>query len=337
MQTSSLEHRLYKKNSSSTSNIDSNLLRVLKRQKYQIIGNHSAVKKCRWLHMSLVEGRSCYKSKFYGIKSHRCVQFTPSAIWCTQSCLHCWRIQTGESNLSWDESTSEIWDTPSKIVDHILVSQKKILNGYKSQVLSGKIKSDVYQEALKPKHIAISLAGEPTLYPNLGELISEFHSLGMTTFLVTNGTRPDVLRNLSDEPTQLYISLSASRSERYREICRPRSKKYWRKLLETLNLLKSFNCPSAIRLTLIRGLNLEDPRGYAKLISKADPTYIEPKAYMYIGYSRKRLAFENMPTYKQVREFSLKLAESTGYRIIDDSVESRVVLLSKLEKPIKVC
>ena len=107
--------------------------------------------------------------------------------------------------------------------------------------------------------------------------------------------------------------------------------------METLNLLKSFNCPSAIRLTLIRGLNLEDPRGYAKLISKADPTYIEPKAYMYIGYSRKRLAFENMPTYKQVREFSLKLAESTGYRIIDDSVESRVVLLSKLEKPIKVC
>ena len=107
--------------------------------------------------------------------------------------------------------------------------------------------------------------------------------------------------------------------------------------METLNLLKSFNCPSAIRLTLIRGLNLEDPQGYAKLISKADPTYIEPKAYMYIGYSRKRLAFENMPTYKQVREFSLKLAESTGYRIIDDSVESRVVLLSKLEKPIKVC
>ncbi|WP_455280248.1 4-demethylwyosine synthase TYW1 [[Eubacterium] cellulosolvens] len=337
MQASRLEQRLYEDKSSTHSNIDSNLIQVLKKQKYQIIGNHSAVKKCRWLHMSLVEGRPCYKSKFYGIKSHRCVQFTPSAIWCTQGCLHCWRIQTGDSNLSWDESTSEIWDTPSKIVDLSIAGQKKILSGYKSQVLSGKIKSDIYTEALKPKHAAISLAGEPALYPDLGELLSEFHNLGMTTFLVTNGTRPDVLRNLSDEPTQLYISLSASRFKQYQKICRPQSKKYWRNLLETLNLLKSFNCPTAIRLTLVKGLNLEDPLGYAKLISKAEPTYIEPKAYMYIGYSRKRLAFENMPTYKHVQEFSLKLAESTGYRIIDDSAESRVVLLSKLEKPIKVC
>jgi tRNA wybutosine-synthesizing protein 1 len=336
MQASRLEQRLYKENSDTVSNIDSNLIQVLKKQKYQIIGNHSAVKKCRWLHMSLVEGRTCYKSKFYGIKSHRCIQFTSSAIWCTQSCLHCWRIQSGESNLSWDESTSEIWDTPLKIVDLSITGQKKILSGYKSQVLTGKIKSDIYEEALKPKHVAISLAGEPTLYPDLGELLSEFHNLGMTTFLVTNGTRPDVLRNLSDEPTQLYISLSASKFKRYQEICRPRLKKYWRNLRETLSLLKSFNCPTAIRLTLIRGLNLEDPLGYAKLISKAEPTYIEPKAYMYVGYSRKRLAFENMPTYEEVREFSSKLAESTGYRIIDDSVESRVVLLSKLEKPIKV-
>lgn len=336
MQVSSLEEKLHK-NSINYSNIDFNLLQVLKRQKYQIIGNHSAVKKCRWLHMSLVEGRSCYKSKFYGIKSHRCIQFTPSAIWCTQSCLHCWRIQTGESNLSWDESTSKIWDNPSKIVNLLIAGQKKILNGYKSQVISGKINTKKYQEALKPKHVAISLAGEPTLYPELGELLTKFHSLGMTTFLVTNGTRPDALKSLSDEPTQLYISLSASTLDKYQEICKPRSKKYWRKLLETLDLLKSYDCPTAIRLTLVKGLNLEDPKGYSKLISKADPTYIESKAYMYVGYSRKRLEFENMSTYKQVQEFSLKLAESIGYKLVDNSVESRVVLLSKLEKPIKVC
>ena len=336
MQLSSLEKKL-NKNSIEQSNLDSNLLQVLKRQKYQIIGNHSAVKKCRWLHMSLVEGRSCYKSKFYGINSHRCIQFTPSAIWCTQSCLHCWRIQTGESNLSWDESTSKIWDDPSKIVNLLIAGQKKILSGYKSQVISGKIKTKNYQESLKPKHVAISLAGEPTLYPELGELLTKFHGLGMTTFLVTNGTRPDVLKNLSNEPTQLYISLTASRLDKYQKICKPRSKKYWRKLLETLDLLKSYNCPTAIRLTLAKGLNLEDPKGYAKVISKADPTYIESKAYMYVGYSRKRLTFENMPTYKQIKEFSLKLAESTGYKLIDNSVESRVILLSKLEKPIKVC
>jgi tRNA wybutosine-synthesizing protein 1 len=106
--------------------------------------------------------------------------------------------------------------------------------------------------------------------------------------------------------------------------------------LESLELVKSFNCPTAIRITLVKGLNLEDHDGYARLISKAEPTYIEPKSYMYVGYSRKRLRFLNMPTHREIYEFSSRLAKSTGYRIIDESAESRVALLSRLEKPIRV-
>ena len=33
---------------------------ALKKQKYQLVGAHSAVKKCRWLHKSLVEDKNCY-------------------------------------------------------------------------------------------------------------------------------------------------------------------------------------------------------------------------------------------------------------------------------------
>jgi tRNA wybutosine-synthesizing protein 1 len=42
-----------------------------------------------------------------------------------------------------------------------------------------------------------------------------------------------------------------------------------------------------------------------------------------------------MPRHREIREFAMRLAEETGYNIIDESKESRVVLLSKLEKPIR--
>ena len=75
---------------------------------------------------------------------------------------------------------------------------------------------------------------------------------------------------------------------------------------------------------------------YAKLVEKANPTYIETKAYMHIGFSNLRLSFERMPMHIEVLDFAKHLAEKTGYMVIDEAPESRVVLLSRLKKPIKV-
>jgi tRNA wybutosine-synthesizing protein 1 len=75
---------------------------------------------------------------------------------------------------------------------------------------------------------------------------------------------------------------------------------------------------------------------YAKLVERANPTYIEAKAYMHIGFSNLRLSFERMPMHNEVKDFAAQLAEKTGYNIIDEAPESRVVLLSRLEKPIQV-
>jgi tRNA wybutosine-synthesizing protein 1 len=57
---------------------------------------------------------------------------------------------------------------------------------------------------------------------------------------------------------------------------------------------------------------------------------------MHIGFSNLRLSFERMPTHNEVKDFAVQLAEKTGYKIIDEAPESRVVLLSRLEKPIQV-
>ena len=90
-----------------------------------------------------------------------------------------------------------------------------------------------------------------------------------------------------------------------------------------------------IRSTLVKDKNMEHVDGYAKLVAKAKPTYIEAKAYMHVGFSGLRLGFDSMPSHKDVCDFALRLSEKTGYKIIDESEDSRVVLLSKREKPIR--
>jgi len=305
------------------------LLQALKKQRYHLVGNHSAVKRCKWLHDSLVHGRSCYKAKFYGIKSHQCIQMSPAIFYCTQQCLFCWRAQNSDLQIKWSETGTQIWDEPESIVCGSLYAQERILSGYK-----GNQQADLrkLREALMPRHVAISLAGEPTLYEPLGDLIREFHRKRFTTFLVTNGTNPERLEELKEEPTQLYVSVCAPNQDVFKKACRPQIKNAWTKLNHTLGLLPSFRCPTVIRMTLVRDMNMENVEEYAKLVKKADPTYIETKAYMHVGFSNLRLTFERMPSHRQIREFASDLSDKTGYKILDESVDSRVVLLSKREK-----
>jgi len=224
------------------------------------------------------------------------------------------------------------WDSPEEIVEGSIKAQLEILSGYKGNPETNQKK---FREALTPRHAAISLTGEPTLYKHVGELIQAFRRRGFTTFLVSNGTEPSVLAKIGEDPTQLYISVCAPDEEAFKHVCRPQIPKAWEKLNETLELLPSFKCPTVIRITLVHGLNIKNIKGYAKLAEKANPTYIEPKAYMHVGFSRLRLGYESMPTHREIREFSTQIAKETGYNIIDESQESRVVLLSKLEKSIR--
>lgn len=255
---------------------------------------------------------------------------------CNMKCKFCWRIHPEEDLGLPAIALPGGWDEPEEIVRGCVEAQSRILSGYGSQVKEGKIDRARYLEALNPKHAAISLDGEPTLYPRLGELVGEFHRRGFTTFLVTNGTRPEALANLDEEPSQLYVSLYAPDEETFKGLCRPAQAGAWKKLKETLSLLPSFSCPTVARLTLVRGVNMKDPRGYARLLERPSPTYIEPKAYMFVGYSRLRLSFENMPTHGEVVSFSKALAAELSYRLINESKESRVALLSRLSEPMKV-
>lgn len=257
---------------------------------------------------------------------------TPVLLYCTQQCLFCWRAQSGDLGITWNEMKLPKCDLPEEIVEGSIKVQGEILSGYKG---NPKTNQQKLKDALTPRHAAISLTGEPTLYKPLEGLIQAFHKRGFTTFLVSNGTLPSALADVSEEPTQLYISVCAPDKETYKQICRPQIPKAWERLNETLELLPSFNCPTVIRITSVRSLNMKNAEAYAKLVEKANPTYVEPKAYMHVGFSRLRLGYENMPSHREICEFARRLAKETGYNIIDESKESRVVLLSRLKKPIK--
>lgn len=288
---------------------------LLSKQGHHLVGQHSAVKPCLWLKKSLRDEGVCYKSKFYGISSHRCVQMTPS-LECNHRCVFCWRPI--EMTMPKHE-----WDSPESIVDGCIGEQMRLISGYAGSATTNLSK---LEEAKHPLHAAISLVGEPTLYPFLAELIDEFHRRKMSTFLVTNGTNPAILEKV--KPTQLYISLNAPDRENYTRICNPLQDR-WPQINDSLELLSTLNTRTVIRITLVDGLNIKEPEKYARLIAKAEPDYIEIKAYMHLGFSRQRLPRSAMPSHDRVLNFAKHFAYASSYQIADDAKVSRVVLLSK--------
>ncbi len=225
------------------------------------------------------------------------------------------------------------WDPPEEIVQRSLDAQHSLLTGYYSNL---KVDQKKLREAFSPKHVAISLTGEPTLYESLDSLLDSFHKRRFTTFLVSNGTVPSAFKKLSHEPTQLYISLCAPDERVFNAICRPLMPNTWDRLNETLSFLPSFTCPTVLRITSVKTLNMKHTEAYARLVKRAQPTYIEVKAYMHVGFSRLRLGYESMPEHSAIKGFAENLAENIGYNFIDESTESRVVLLSTLERARKI-
>lgn len=300
--------------------MDERVQNLLEKQGYRIVGSHSAVKICHWTREKLMRGRACYKSKFYGMASHRCLQMTPSVAWCQHRCVFCWRPIEHTLGSRMDFKVDE----PSFIVEEAIKKQRSLLSGYWGEK---KIERKLVEEAHTPRHAAISLAGEPTTYPYVDELINEFHKRSFTTFLVTNGQNPERLEKV--RPTQLYLSLIAYDRELYKKINAPQLSDGWERLNRSIEIFRNHSSKKVVRITLVRGYNLEHPEKFAELVERANPDYIEPKGYVHVGYSRKRLERSHMPSFEEVHEFARVLGDEVGYKIKDYVKDSKVVLLAK--------
>lgn len=288
---------------------------------YRFVGshNHAAAKICHWTKQSILDKGVCYKEKFYGIESHRCLQMAPAVPNCQQKCEFCWR------DLSYTQTQWEgEYDDPKTIIDEAVKAQNNLLCGFFG---NDKANKEKLEESKTPTNAAISLAGEPMLYPEIDELIAEFNRRNFTTFVVSNGQCVDKLKNLENEPYQLYLSLDAPTKKIYNGVCQPQISEGWDNLNQSLDTLASFNSRTCIRTTCVKGRNMTNPEKYAELIKKASPDFVEIKAYMCVGSSRHRLTPDNMPTFDEVKSFAQKIGENCGKKIVNESEVSRVVLL----------
>lgn len=288
---------------------------------YRFVGshNHAAAKICHWTKQSILDKGVCYKEKFYGIESHRCLQMAPAVPNCQQKCEFCWR------DLSYTQTQWEgEYDDPKTIIDEAVKAQNNLLCGFFG---NDKANKEKLEESKTPTNAAISLAGEPMLYPEIDELIAEFNRRNFTTFVVSNGQCVDKLKNLENEPYQLYLSLDAPTKKIYNDVCQPQISEGWDNLNQSLDTLASFNSRTCIRTTCVKGRNMTNPEKYAELIKKANPDFVEIKAYMCVGSSRHRLTPDNMPTFDEIKSFAQKIGENCGKKIVNESEVSRVVLL----------
>jgi len=319
--------------------------KILEKQNYSVIGKHSAVQICHWTKKSLRDENVCYKEKFYGIKCHECCQMTPAVMWCQNKCLHCWRAieHTIGTKISKE-------DSPLEIINGCIEAQRKILIGFKPSSKNKKkiSKTNIkkWEEAQEPNQFAISLSGEPTIYSKIGELIEELRRRGKTSFLVTNGLLPEKIRELKNKnqlPTQLYVSVNSSNKKDYIKFHRSCEKDAWEKLNQTLGILPLLSCRTVFRINLIKDLNMskENIKEFAELIKKAQPTFIELKGFMSVGFARARLGYEKMPWHKDVLEFARALEkelQSRGekYKFLDEHERSCAVVLGKDKNDLKI-
>ena len=126
---------------------------ALTKQGYTIIGTHSGVKICRWTKSALRGRGSCYKFSFYGIKSHLCMETTPSLA-CANKCVFCWRHGTNPVGTTWRWQV----DPPEEVYKGALEGHYK-----KIGVLRGMmgVREERWEEAKRVRHCALSLVGEP--------------------------------------------------------------------------------------------------------------------------------------------------------------------------------
>ncbi len=93
-----------------------------------------------------------------------------------------------------------------------------------------------FEEAKRIRHCALSLVGEPIMYPKINELLALLHKERISTFLVTNSQFPKQIAALGP-CTQQYCSIDAGNKEDLKKVDRPLNRNFWELFLESIDQL----------------------------------------------------------------------------------------------------
>jgi len=167
----------------------------------------------------------------------------------------------------------------------------------------------ILKERLSVENLVVS-GGEPTLHPNLEEIITFAKKLGMNVAVISNCVKPETLKALSDK-AKIWVSIDyyGEKQDEWRGF-----KGLWRNYQSIADIAN-------IRATLLKD-NLEDVK---KLIAEAASRGKEITIVPLKGASQK-LA----PTPKQLQQLLLYIFKQ-GYakQAVIDAPSVRMFLLSK--------
>lgn len=309
---------------------DSPTYKSLTKQGYTIVGSHSGVKICRWTKSAMRGRGSCYKFAFYGIRSHLCMETTPSLA-CSNKCVFCWRHGTNPvAKLNWRWEV----DRPEVVLAGALEGHYKKIKQMRG--VPG-IQMDRFEEAFQVRHCALSLVGEPIFYPHINEFVSMLHERHISSFLVCNAQHPDHLAQLA-KVTQLYVSIDAPTKTDLKKVDRPLNSDFWERLMACLDILRTTQAHqrTVFRLTLVKGFNMDDISSYADMVERANPSQIEVKGATFCGSSNANgnpLTMQNIPFYDECKGFVEKLVaelQSRGqkYELAAEHAHSCCILIA---------
>lgn len=295
----------------------------LTKQGYKLIGSHSGVKLCRWTKAMLRGRGGCYKHTFYGIASYQCMEMTPSLA-CANKCVFCWRHHTNPVGKEWKWAA----DSPEMIIEESVAKHKQMVKQMRG--VPG-VKPERFKEAMESiKHCALSLVGEPIMYPHINKYLQLLHERGISSFMVTNAQFPDRIEIL--EPvTQLYISVDAANKQELKEVDRPIFNDFWERFVECMKLIREKQQRTVYRMTLVKGMNMTKVDEYAELIRNGRPTFIEIKGVTFCGeLNASNMTMKNVPFHQEVRDFCKELCSKLGdnYELACEHVHSCCVLIS---------
>merc|ERR1712178_278657 len=200
----------------------------------------------------------------------------------------------------------------------------------------------------KLRHAALSLVGEPIMYPEMDKFIGMLHENGISSFLVTNGTFPECIKSIRTV-TQLYLSVDAPTEKSHKAVDRPLHKDAWDRFIKSCEALSKRKERKIFRLTMVKGWNDEELEQYASIVRIGKPDFIEIKGVTYCGNSwagntedKTVLGLKNVPFHEEVVEMCQRITDSINnqledmpefeYELMSEHAHSNCILISNKKK-----
>jgi len=156
----------------------------------------------------------------------------------------------------------------------------ELITGNREQgTVDGKLSTDSVLEFLKNRigklDGVVITGGEPTLQKGLKEFIEEIKGLGFLVKLDTNGTNPEILRELQDKRLIDYVAMDIKAPiEKYGEVVDARVNT--RNILKSIELVKNSGIDYEFRTTVLKSqLCIDDFEKIGKMIKGANKYYLQ--------------------------------------------------------------